>query len=149
MKLLSSFICCFFLVSYCWANQTAGSRHLTTQEIERVKALKVTLRDVDSKTLDQTISDLEKTGYPRLNLEIRETMAKAFVDIVNEQHVSGVKKKQWLYSMVTLNMAYLQMVGLHVKDDEKKEINKLIRYKLKTYLPKGIEEKKGFYFSPD
>jgi|GEM_PF-1603452 len=120
---------------------------LSLQEIERVKVFKKSIEEVDQKSLQQTIAELEKTDYPHLNLELKEAMAKAYVDIVQEQNVRGVKKKEWLYSMVALNMAYLQFAGQKDSAAGAKNLNKLIRYKLKEYLPADIFTRPGFHCS--
>lgn len=126
-----------------------AGRALSAKDMDRLKAVKEVLRDVDTKTLNQTIADLERTGYPALNLKLREAMAQAFTDIVEEQKVVGRSKKQWLYSMITLNMAYLQMVGGPNIDAKTQPIDKLIRRKLVNYLPENIYQQPGFMFSPD
>ncbi len=118
--------------------------HLTAQEIERVKVIKRSIAEVDQKSLQQTITELENTDYPYLNLEIREAMAKTYVDIVKEQNVQGQHKKEWLYSMITLNMAYLQFTGQKDSVRGTQNLNKLIQYKLKEYLPSGIFNRPGF-----
>ena len=118
---------------------------LTPEDIERVKAFKGLVHEVDAKSVHQTVAELEQTSHPLLNLEIKEAMAKAYADIVREQKVVGLKNKEWLYSMVGLNMAYLQFGG----SKNAEPLNKLICQKLKAYLPANIVNAQGFHFSLD
>jgi hypothetical protein len=117
------------------------------QDIERVKAVKALLYGVDTKSLRETIDELEKTRHPRINLQIREAMAKAYTDIVREINVNGQKKKEWLYSMVCLNMAYLQFGGGHGTHGSAGSLNRFIRQKLRKYLPPDALKQPGFLYS--
>jgi len=123
------------------------SRHLTEQEIQRVKAVKQLLHGIDSKSLQQTIDDLGKTHYPQVNLEIREAMAKTYADLVKEYNVVGQKKKDWLYSMVCLNMAYIQFGGGQGNSANSTSLNRLIYRKLKEYLPLHALKQHGLLYS--
>jgi hypothetical protein len=120
---------------------------LTAQEIERVKAVKELLYGVDKRSLQETIDELQRARHPQLGLEMQEAMAKAYTDIVKEINVEGQKKKEWLYSMVCLNMAYLQFGGSQGKAGSTTELNRLIRQKLKQYLPPDIFKQPGFLYS--
>src|ERR1700744_3177364 len=75
-------------------------QHLTEEQIERVKEVKLLLNGVDNKSLWDTIKELEKSRKPQLNLEMKEAMAKTYSDIVKSFNVDGQKKREWLYSMV-------------------------------------------------
>ncbi len=125
----------------------AGS--LTPEEIERVKGSIQTVREVDRKPLHQIIEDLEKTGHPRTFLRMREAMARTYADIVREQDLQGQGKKEWLYSMISLNMAYLQFVGTKGKIKTDTGLDMLICRKLKEYLPPDIDSQPGFHQSVD
>jgi hypothetical protein len=120
---------------------------LSTQDIERVKAVKVLLGGVDKKTVPETIHDLEKARRPMIDLELMEAMARAYTDIVSQIDVQGQKKKEWLYSMVCLNMAYLQFGGSQGKSGTTTELNRLIRQKLIKYLPPNALKQPGFVYS--
>ena len=100
-----------FLATSVHAQENYSSRHLTAQEIQRIKEVKMLLDGIDTKSLRETIVELEKSRHPEINLEMKEAMAKTYADIVLEINVKGQKKKEWLYSMVCLNMAYLQFGG--------------------------------------
>ena len=119
----------------------------TGQDIERVKALKAILYDVDTKSLPETIEELQKTRHPQINLQMREAMAKTYADIVRDVNVEGQKKKEWLYSMVCLNMAYLQFGGSQGTPGSTSSLNRLIRRKLKGYLPPNALKQAGFFYS--
>lgn len=132
-----------FFMSFALVAQGA-TKQLTPKDVERVKAYKLLLRDVDTKTIQQTVKELESTEYPQLNLQIKETIAKAYVDIAREYKITEAKKS-WLYSMVTLNMAYLQFGGGNSNADT--SLSKLILRKLKEYLPPDVANHRGFHYS--
>ncbi len=119
--------------------------HLNETDIARLKAAKQLTRDVDQKPLQQSIKELERTPHPLLNLHMKEAMARTYADIVRDQNIDGQKRKDWLYSMVTLNMAYLQFGGSSNTDP----LNKMICRKLKEYLPKDILKDPDFLQSVD
>lgn len=123
----------------------AASKYLSAADIDHVKAIKAMISDVDHKPLAAWIDELQSSRYPQLNISIKEAMAKAYVDIVRDQGVVGLKKKEWLYSMIALNMAYMQFGG--GDSNQAPELDKLIRRKLKSYLPPGIVDKQGFHYS--
>lgn len=136
-----------FLTTSVYPQGNEGRRYLTAQEIERVKAVKALLYGIDTKSLQETIHELEKTRHPQINLEMREAMAKTYADIVKEVNVEGQKKKEWLYSMVCLNMAYLQFGGSKGAAGSTSSLNRLIRQKLIKYLPGHALEKPGYFYS--
>ena len=123
------------------------SRFLTTEEIGRVRAVKELLAGIDKKSMQETIDELEKSRHPEINLRMKEAMAKTYGDIVKEINVEGQKKKEWLYSMVNLNMAYLQFGGSQGKAGSTTELNRLIRQKIKKYLPADLLKQLGSLYS--
>ena len=120
---------------------------LSDVEIERLKVIKEDIKEVETKSIHVLIKELEKAENPSMNLDIKEAMAKTYKDIVVSQHVEGKGKKEWLYSMVALNMAFLQFAGQKDSAGGAQNLNKLIRFKLKNYLPADIYQQKGFYTS--
>lgn len=126
---------------------SAGAETLNTKQIERLRAVKLMLADVESKSLTQMQRELEATDDPAMQLDIKEAMARAYSEIVQEQQVSGKGRKVWLYSMVALNMAYFQFGGSKDSAAGATNLNKLIRQKLKTHLPAGIFKRPGFHTS--
>jgi len=137
------------LASWAQAQEDYNSRYLTDQEIQRVRDVKDVLDGVDKKSLRETIKELEKSRHPLISLEMKEATAKAYVDIVKEINVEGQKKREWLYSMVCLNMAYLQFGGSPGKYGSTTELNRLIRQKLIKYLPPNALQQPGFVYSLD
>jgi len=138
-------ICSFLWV--CLFSQNACARLLTTQEIDRVRAVKKLLYEVDTKSLKRTIQDLESTRHPQTGLDMMEAMANTYIELVRDYRPEGQKKKRWLYSMVCLNMAYLQFGGSKGKVGSTTELNRLIRQELLKYLPSNILTQPGFLYS--
>ena len=121
--------------------------NLSEEEVGRVKDLRQMTIDVEKKSLQQMIDELVKSSHPDINLIIKEAMAKTYVDIVQKEHVQGQYKKEWLYSMIALNMAYFQFGGDKDSAGGVQNLNKLIRQKLKMYLPPNIFNQPGFHAS--
>jgi len=136
-----------FIFTTAHADEYNTSRSLTTLQVQQVMQVKKLLEGVDKESLQKTIHELEKTRHPQTSLELREAMAKAYVDIVKEVNVEGQKKKEWLYSMICLNMAYLQFGGSQGNPGSTTELNRLIRQKLKEYLPANIQRQPGFLYT--
>jgi hypothetical protein len=134
-----------FLITFLFL--TASAHAFTAEELQRLVAVKQLLYSVDTKSLQQTIDELQKTRHPVINLQIKEAVAKTYADIVKEEDVSGQKKKEWLYSMVCLNMAYLQFGGAVGDKGGTTSLNRLIRRKLKAYLPLNVLNRPGFLYS--
>lgn len=143
LRVLILFVIVFSQSTLAWSATT----RLSADDIARIKAYKMAVSDVEKKTVVELIQEIEKSHYPQVAITLKETMAKAYEDIVKEQRVVGVKKKEWLYSMINLNMAYLQFAGLKGSTKNTDPLNKLIRYKLKTYLPETIINQPGFHIS--
>lgn len=120
---------------------------LTPDQMQRLKAVKATLWAVDHKSLRTSVAELEKSSQPELNLEIKEAMAAAYADIVKDYKVEGQNKREWLYSMVCLNMAYLQFNSEQGPSQNASDLNKLIRRQLKKHLPQQAMKQFGFLYS--
>ncbi|MGE0268069.1 MAG: hypothetical protein AB7S78_06415 [Candidatus Omnitrophota bacterium] len=108
---------------------------LTPEEVERVKACKQLLKGADKETLAESVARLEDNPYPREQLILMEAMARTYAEMVAEQEVVEPEKKAWLYSMVTLNMAYLQLGGYQLKKAHAVPLHRIIQRKLKAYIP--------------
>lgn len=145
-KLVAALTIIVLWVMPVYAQQTYRG-HLTPDEIQRVKAVKELLDGIDKQTLWQTIADLEKSRHPYVDLEVKEAMAHAYTDIVHDYSVEDQKKKEWLYSMVCLNMAYLQFGGSNGPPGSTSSLNLLIRQELKKYLPSDLINRPGFIYS--
>lgn len=133
----------------CLGVATVYGRSLSSQEIEKVKEIRQILFDIDHRASHHIIEELERTPYPSTSLNMKEAMAKTFAQLVQEQDVQGQDKKQWLYSMITLNMAYLQFVGTKHYKNTDTALNMLIRRKLREFLPADIDSQPGFIQSVD
>jgi hypothetical protein len=122
----------------------AGSR-LSAQQIDEVKVIKNLTKDVEKKSVEQIVADLNNTSDPHLNLSIKSAIAKTYADIVKEQQVVGKPNKDWLYSMVSLNMAYLRFGG---GTKASSPLDGLIRRKLSEHL-QDTKSLPGFNVSID
>lgn len=120
----------------------AKGAKLSAEQVERVKAFKVQIAEVDKKTLAKTIAELERTVDPQMNLEIQETVAKVYFDIVADQSIKDPATKEWLYSTVSMNMANIQFGG-RVGGS----VNRMITGRLQKALPKGIMDNPNFHVS--
>lgn len=118
---------------------------LTAQQIERVKVCKRLLQDVDPKSVEETVSDLESNPYPEENLQILEAVAKTYDDIVREKSVVEMRHKNGLYEMITMNMAYLQLGGVNSGTGTREPLYHLIQKKLKQYLPLDLLKHSGIF----
>ena len=136
----------FLFPAFCAFADTAKG-HLTPLQVERLRTVKQMLAEVDDKSLRQTIDEMEKAGQPQVNLAIREAIAATYSEIVQEKNVVDQGKKAWLYSMVTLNMAYLQFGATKESGSSSDPLNRIIRRKLKEHLPAGIVNHPGFHIS--
>ena len=121
-------------------------KHLTLEEQERLSVCKDLLAGVDRKSFEKSLRDLEQSPSPQENLGILEAIAQTYSDIVQEQKVVGQDKKAWLYNMITLNMAYLQLAGIDAKQSEDSPLDKLIRRKLRKHLSLTIRPPQCFLF---
>ncbi len=117
---------------------------LSDSDIAQVKESKGLIQDVDAKSLQRTLLEMEETECPTIHVFIIEAMARTYDDIVREQNVQEQKKKNWLYSKIQLNMAFLQLTGGTQKGDAD-PLNRLIRLKLKEYLPSGMLTHPAFF----
>ena len=106
---------------------------LSTQQLDRVKVAKDLLRGVDGKSLEMTIQDIENSPYPEGNLQIFEAIASTYKEMLKEYNLPDQSQKEWLHSMVLLNMAYIQLAGEKTKKIDSR-LNMLIRDKLKERL---------------
>ena len=113
-----------------------ASAQLTPQQFERVKICKNLLQEADLKSLDETVEELEQARNPEQNLQILEAIALTYSEISKEQKVEAKADKEWLHSMVALNMAYLQLGGGEGGRDT--ALNRLIRGKLKEHLSTAL-----------
>lgn len=131
-----------FTISLFCTTVWAGTAHLSEAAIQRVKAFAVLVQDVD-KPPAAIVREIEHSKHPLLELSIKEAMAKTYATIVQSQHVENLSKRAWLYSMVKLNMAYLQFGGT----ESNRPLDQMILHELKKNLPSDIIDAEGFRFS--
>ena len=118
------------------------------EQLGRVEACQSILKEVRGKSLQQTIDGLSRLPYIEENIQIMEAMVKTYTDIVAELKVTEQSKKEGLYSLVELNMAYLQLGG--VKSSGSREpLYGLIRGKLKSYLSAKLLNNSTLFHSLD
>lgn len=134
-----------FIVFFLVPSLAAGQTRLTSAQIERLKASRQLLADVDDRSLEASLAGLERSDFPEENLQILEAIARTYTDIVKEQNVIEQKNKAWLYSMITLNAAYLQLGGIQAGQSGDTALNKLIRAKLKKYLSPELQQNQEIF----
>lgn len=142
-----SFICGVAAVFCAFWVSAAQSQRLSEAQIERVKACKALLGEVDGKSLQSTIDDLESRPYSEENLQILEAVAGTYEEIVREQNLMDLAQKERLHGMIRLNMAYLQFGGSEDTVGGASGLNYLICRKLKTHLPAAIWSHPGIFHS--
>ncbi len=118
---------------------------LSPKQIERVKVCQKVLKDADLKTWRQMAKELSQSPNPEENLQILEAITETYMEIVKEQNVIENRKKAWLYDMIKLNMAYLQLGGLDIHARDQSGLNLLIQKKLKDHLPELLKRNKKIF----
>lgn len=142
---MNKFFLGLFIVFLLVPSLAAGQTRLTSAQIERLKASRQLLADVDDRSLEAGLAGLERSDFPEENLQILEAIARTYADIVKEQNVIEQKNKEWLYSMITLNAAYLQLGGIQAGQSGDTALNKLIRAKLKKYLSPELQQNQEIF----
>lgn len=125
----------------------AATSPLSESQFQRLNVVMRSLEGIETKSMEQAVAELKKSGNVELHLTIREAMAKTFTELVSSQDVQGTRKKKWFYSMVSLNMAFLQFAGKGNYPTD--PLNQLIRSTLKKHLPTDIWDRPGFHQSID
>lgn len=126
----------------CCATAVYAQGSFSAAQIVRIKALKQRLGVVDKKSLEKTISELQKARDSEVALQIQETIARVYEDIVAEQDIRDEATQEWLYGMVALNMANLQFGGR-----SRDSVSQMIAQKLKKALPAAILDAPDFHVS--
>lgn len=129
----------------------AGSRReLSETQIERVQTCQNILKEVDDRSLQQAIHELTRSRHPEENLQILEAMAKTYADVTKELDIREQTQKEGLYSTIKLNMAYLQLGGLHAGGGgggNREPLYRLVRSKLRDYLPARLLKDEQFFYT--
>jgi hypothetical protein len=103
-------------------------------QLDRLRAAKRLLSDVDSRSFSETLQDLQKTSFSEGHLQVLEAVAQTYAEIAREYDVETPERKKWLYGMVQLNLAYLQLGGGE-EQATASALNTLIQRKLLRHLP--------------
>lgn len=120
------------------AQANMGCRgYLNEDDVERIRKSRALIGNVDKRSLQRMVDDLEANGCPPMNAVIFEAIARTHDDIVREQKIVDARKEEFLYSKIKLNMAFLQLTGgQHHGDGD--PLNRMIRFKLKQYLTEDV-----------
>ena len=133
------FITIFFFVTSAGAAERSrnysSKSHLTLEEINRLKDCKRILQDVDKKSFLNSRLAIEKSSSPQENLLLLEAVAQTYDDIIRDQKIVDQRKKEFLFTKINFNMAYLQLAGINTEQRQDTALNKMIRRKLREYLP--------------
>ena len=117
---------------------------LSQAQMERVKAAKQLLGAADPRAVEEIADEFSKTRLTEGNLQIFEAVAQTYRDMLLEYPQAAQGKKEWLHSMILLNMAYFQFGGSSEENDS--GLNITIRRKLKKYLsPELLADPNLFY----
>ena len=118
---------------------------LEASQVERIHKVQSLLGEVDGRGAQEIINDLNASASPEGQLQILEAASWTYRDLVEQLKVEGPSRKQWLYSMVLLNVAYLQFGGdINAYDSD---LNVLIRKKLKSYMSDALIQQSGLFHS--
>ena len=133
-----------FILSILLIPLQVGAASLSPQQIARVQEVKKLLGAVEPRPVDAIVEELSRSRFPEGQLQILEAVAQTYRDMLIEFTDKSKDKKEWLYSMVRLNMAFFQFGGSSEQNDT--GLNITIRRKLKKYLsPELLANPKLFY----
>jgi hypothetical protein len=106
------------------------------------------LADVDKRSAQEIVNDLNAAKSPEGQLQILEAVAQTYRDMAAQYEVTSQARKEWLHSMILLNVAFYQFGGI---DDDKSEtmLNVAIRRKLKSYFSDDLMNRSGLFYSLD
>jgi hypothetical protein len=114
------------------AVHVAPAAALSPKQLERVRSAKTILAEVDERSLQELEKELSATDFPEGHLQILEAVAATYREMLEEYEATTQGRKEWLHSMILLNMAYFQFGGNSEENDT--GLNIVIRRKLKKHL---------------
>jgi len=121
---------------------------LSPQQIERVKEAKNLLGPVEPRTTEEIVNELTAARFSEENLQILEAVAQTYRDMLIEYKEATNGKREWLHSVILLNVAFFQFGGSSEQNDT--GLNIVIRRKLKKYLsPQLLSNRNLFYALED
>lgn len=123
----------------------AHAAALNPQQIERIKEAKKLLGSVDPRTVGDISAELSKTRFAEENLQILEAVAQTYRDMILEYEEVTNDKREWLHSMILLNMAYFQFGGSSEQGDT--GLNIVIRRKLRKYMSPELMANPNLFYS--
>lgn len=132
-KLIICLILCLI-----FATPSMADTIFSQDEIRRLSTAKKLLMDTEKRSLDHLVNELSTTHSPRQQLAIYEAMAATFRDIIKKYEGDTPQSRERLLGKIRMNMAYFQLGGPDTDDPEDGALNRLIRRKLKHYLPEDI-----------
>ena len=141
-KLLRPLLCFFWLT----LNVVSSDVSEALSQVERIKQAQHLLAEVELRSTEEIVIDLNQATYPEGQLQILEAVAKTYRDMIHHYDVKTLAKKEWLHSMILLNMAYFQFGGAD-EDQYATMLNVAIRRKLKSYMSKELTGHPGLFHS--
>lgn len=119
----------------------------TASEIQRLTKAKTLLMDTENRSVQDILKEFEAMGSPQQQLIIYEAVAAAFRDVQEKYGEDSRQSREQLLAKIRLNMAYFQLGGAVGEQAGMGELNKLIRRKLKQYLPENIWDNPDLFHS--
>lgn len=139
----------FFTLAVAGQCPAAGAEELTAEQTRRLQVCERLLDGVDKHGFKEKVRDLDNTRFPEENIKLIEAVAQTYAEIAQEQGIEKPETKEWLYSMVELNMGYLQLGGSKLNQVRDTALNKLIRRKLKERLPAELLANEEIFYTLD
>ena len=137
----------FLIVFLILAFPATADTNFTQAEIRRLTEARALLMDTEKRSRDEIIKEFDETGLPREHLEIYEAIAATFRDITNKYGENSPQSREQLLEKIRMNMAYFQLGGPDTEQPGGSELNRLIRRKLKQYLPEKIWDNPKLFHS--
>ena len=128
---------------------TTQADELTSQQITRVATVKNLLGSIEKRSSDELAKHIGKTHSTELQLQIWEAVAVTYKDMIKQYGVETQERREWLYSMIQLNMAYFRLGGEQEESTTDTALNLTIRRKLKEHLPANFFSNRSVFFSLD
>lgn len=123
-----------FVLVFCLLSAVPAFAQLTPQQLERVKVCHRLLEGAQNKSVQEMSTDIEQMPSPEKHLQILEAVALTYSEIVQEQKIEEQDRREWLHSMIALNMGYLQLGGAGSGDP----MHRMIQRKLKAHLSPAL-----------
>ena len=139
----------FFVLAAAVHASAAGAESLTPDQTRRLQVCERLLDGVDKNGMAKKMRELENSRFPEENVKLIEAVTQTYAELVREQGIEKPDTKEWLYSMVTLNMGYLQLGGSKLNQSRDTALNKIIRRRLKDRLPADLLANEEIFYTLD